>query len=122
MSEQPEVKPEQQHVALKVRIPLSLHSTAAKDGAPTVSSAANDREQIQGSGFPELVIKVKKTTRLEKMMNAYCQRAGKDLSEVRFMYDGTKLAPTQTVSELDFDDDDDEIIIDVAQEAVGGSN
>ncbi|GAA5828343.1 hypothetical protein JCM5353_004800 [Sporobolomyces roseus] len=96
MSEQPEVKPEgasNSHVSLK----------------------------IQGSGFPELVIKVKKTTRLEKMMNAYCQRAGKDLSEVRFMVDGTKLTPNMLVSELDVDEDDDEITIDVAQEAVGGA-
>ncbi|GAA5939133.1 SUMO family protein SMT3 [Sporobolomyces koalae] len=95
MSEQPEVKPEgqQTHISLK----------------------------IQGSGFPELVIKVKKTTRLEKMMNAYCQRAGKDMSEVRFMVDGVKLTKEQLVSDLDIDEDDEEITIDVAQEAVGGS-
>ncbi|GAA5948446.1 hypothetical protein JCM3765_001423 [Sporobolomyces pararoseus] len=77
--------------------------------------------KIQGSGFPELVIKVKKTTRLEKMMNAYCQRAGKDLSEVRFMVDGVKLTPNQLVSDLDIDEDDEEITIDVTQEAVGGA-
>ncbi|GAA5912074.1 uncharacterized protein JCM6883_007101 [Sporobolomyces salmoneus] len=95
MSAEPEVKPEGQntHISLK----------------------------IQGSGFPELVIKVKKTTRLEKMMNAYCNRAGKDLSEVRFMVDGQVLTPNQLVSELDIDEDDDEIVIDVATQAVGGS-
>ncbi|BGP57689.1 hypothetical protein JCM8202_005472 [Rhodotorula sphaerocarpa] len=94
--EQPEVKPENQHVALK----------------------------LQGPGFPELVIKVKRTTKLSKMMNAYCDRAGKSLSEVRFMYEGTRLQPDQLVSDLDIEDleADDEVVIDVAQEAVGGSS
>lgn len=30
--------------------------------------------------------RVKRTTKLSKMMNAYCDRAGKSLNEVRFMY------------------------------------
>ncbi|GEM10867.1 small ubiquitin-related modifier [Rhodotorula toruloides] len=95
--ERTEVKPESQHIALK----------------------------IQGSGFPELVIKVKRTTKLSKMMNAYCDRAGKSLSEVRFMFEGDKLRPEMLVQDLDFDDDDfseeNPLVIDVAQEAVGGS-
>ncbi|GAA5868381.1 hypothetical protein JCM8547_002172 [Rhodosporidiobolus lusitaniae] len=91
--EQQEVKPEAQHVSLK----------------------------IQGHGFPELVIKVKRTTKLSKMMTAYCDRAGKQLTEVRFMHDGTKLSATQTVEDLELDDDEQEAIIDVASEAVGGS-
>ncbi|BGP42881.1 SUMO protein smt3 [Rhodotorula kratochvilovae] len=79
--------------------------------------------KIQGAGFPDLVIKVKKTTKLSKMMNAYCQRAGKSLSEVRFMYEGQRLRPEDQVDSLDIDDieEDDEVVIDVAQEAVGGS-
>ncbi|GAA5968437.1 hypothetical protein JCM11641_007637 [Rhodosporidiobolus odoratus] len=91
--EQQEVKPEAQHISLK----------------------------IQGAGFPELVIKVKKTTKFSKMMSAYCERAGKALTEVRFMHDGEKLMGHQTVSELELDEDETEAIIDVAQEAVGGS-
>ncbi|GAA5992159.1 hypothetical protein JCM10908_001795 [Rhodotorula pacifica] len=76
--------------------------------------------KLQGSGFPELVIKVKKSTKLAKMMNAYCDRAGKALNEVRFMYEGTRLKPEMFVHELDIDDveADEEIVIDVAQEAM----
>ncbi|GAA5907012.1 hypothetical protein JCM8208_004487 [Rhodotorula glutinis] len=79
--------------------------------------------KIQGAGFPDLVIKVKKTTKLSKMMNAYCQRAGKALNEVRFMYEGQRLNGESLVESLDIDDidEDDEVVIDVAQEAVGGS-
>ncbi|KAL8283783.1 hypothetical protein RQP46_005215 [Phenoliferia psychrophenolica] len=66
------------------------------------------------------MIKVKKTTKLSKMMAAYCDRAGKDLKEVRFMYDGNKIQPSDTVGDLDIDDDDEEVQIDVASEAVGG--
>ncbi|BGP19433.1 hypothetical protein JCM10213_000670 [Rhodosporidiobolus nylandii] len=94
MSQEPtEVKPEAQHISLK----------------------------IQGQGFPELVIKVKKTTKLSKMMSAYCERAGKQMTEVRFMHDGNRLAGHETVESLDLEDDEEEAIIDVAQEAVGGS-
>ncbi|GAA5886304.1 hypothetical protein JCM6882_001597 [Rhodosporidiobolus microsporus] len=78
--------------------------------------------KIKGPGFPELVIKVKKTTKLSKMMTAYCERAGKTQGEVRFMYDGSKLQGHMTVSDLDIDEDEgEEVQIDVTQEAVGGS-
>ncbi|GJN93106.1 hypothetical protein Rhopal_006151-T1 [Rhodotorula paludigena] len=79
--------------------------------------------KISGSGFPDLVIKVKRTTKLSKMMSAYCQRAGKQLNEVRFMYEGQRLNADQVVNDLDLDDieEDEEVQIDVAQEAVGGS-
>ncbi|KWU44503.1 hypothetical protein RHOSPDRAFT_25622 [Rhodotorula sp. JG-1b] len=80
--------------------------------------------KLQGSGFPELVIKVKRTTKLSKMMNAYCDRAGKSLNEVRFMYEGDRLKGDMLVSDLDIDDvdADEEVVIDVAQEAVGGAS
>ncbi|KAI5478595.1 small ubiquitin-related modifier [Pseudohyphozyma bogoriensis] len=76
--------------------------------------------KIQGSGFPDLMIKVKKTTKLSKMMSAYCDRAGKQLNEVRFMFDGQKILGSQTVGDLDIDDDEDEVMIEVTSEAVGG--
>ncbi|TNY23905.1 ubiquitin-2 like Rad60 SUMO-like-domain-containing protein [Rhodotorula diobovata] len=103
---QTDKKPETQHISLKASL-----------------SSRGQPQQIQGAGFPDLVIKVKKTTKLSKMMNAYCQRAGKSLNEVRFMYEGERLQPDQTVESLDIDDleEDDEVIIDVASEAVGGS-
>ncbi|GAA5831988.1 hypothetical protein JCM11251_002774 [Rhodosporidiobolus azoricus] len=95
-NEQPEQKPAAEHVSLKIR----------------------------GTGFPELVIKVKKTTKLSKMMSAYCERAGKNQNEVRFVYDGQKLQGTMTVADLEIDDEaeaGEEVLIDVMQEAVGGS-
>ncbi|KDE08130.1 hypothetical protein MVLG_01611 [Microbotryum lychnidis-dioicae p1A1 Lamole] len=92
--EVPEVKPQAEHVSLK----------------------------IAGQGFPDLMIKVKKTTKLQKMMAAYCERAGKSLSEVRFMFDGVKLRGDQNVASLDIDDDEEEVMIEVASEAVGGSS
>ncbi|SGZ23828.1 BQ5605_C023g09643 [Microbotryum silenes-dioicae] len=101
--EAPEVKPQAEHVSLK----------------------------IAGQGFPDLMIKVKKTTKLQKMMAAYCERAGKSLSEVRFMFGkfptsvllyGVKLRGDQNVASLDIDDDEEEVMIEVASEAVGGSS
>ncbi|KAK4052825.1 SUMO protein smt3 [Microbotryomycetes sp. JL201] len=89
---QPEVKPENQHVSLR----------------------------IQGPGFPDLLIKVKKSTKLQKMMNAYCERAGKTTADIRFMFDGHRLQGDQTVADLDIDEDDEEIMIDVVQQAIGG--
>lgn len=100
---------------------------------------------------------VDRTTKLSKMMAAYCERAGKAVGDVRFMFgsfivlrssfpcllsctthvDGNKVLGTQTVedvthpplhrlvvvkltrhAQLDIDDDEEEIQIEVTQEAV----
>jgi len=42
----------------------------------------------------EVFFKIKRTTALGKLMNAFCDRQGKNISSVRFLFDGTRVGPT----------------------------
>lgn len=66
----------------------------------------------------EVFFKIKRTTKLEKLMTAFCERQGKSLSSVRFLFEGTRVQPTDTPEALEMQDGDQ---LDVHQEQVGGS-
>ena len=44
----------------------------------------------------EVFFKIKRTTALSKLMNAFCERQGKALSSVRFLFDGSRVNPTDS--------------------------
>jgi len=57
-------------------------------------------------GNNEVFFKIKRSTKLEKLMNAFCERQGKQISTVRFLFDGQRVSPTDspdTVSLLHHD-------------------
>lgn len=47
-------------------------------------------------GNNEVFFKIKRTTKLEKLMNAFCERQGKDVKTVRFLFDGMRVHETHT--------------------------
>ncbi len=44
----------------------------------------------------EVFFKIKRTTALSKLMNAFCDRQGKTLQSVRFLFDGARVNPTDS--------------------------
>ena len=51
----------------------------------------------------EVFFKIKRTTALKKLMDAFCDRSGKTPGSVRFLFDGQRVAPgdtPETVSEM----------------------
>ena len=91
MSEQPkEPKPEAEHINIKV----------------TDSST-------------DVFFKIKKTTQLKKVMDAFCKRTGKDHSALRFLYDGERIRDTDTPASLDIGDND---VIEAHTEQIGGAS
>lgn len=44
----------------------------------------------------EVFFKIKRTTKLEKLMGAFCERQGKTLASVRFLFEGQRVQPTDT--------------------------
>jgi len=53
----------------------------------------------------EVFFKIKRTTALKKLMDAFCERQGKAPTSVRFLFDGSRVAPTdspETVSLASF--------------------
>jgi len=41
----------------------------------------------------EVFFKIKRSTQLGKLMNAFCDRQGKNISSVRFLFDGQRVQP-----------------------------
>jgi small ubiquitin-related modifier len=69
---------------------------AAADGIEHLNIKVTD-------GNNEVFFKIKRSTKLEKLMKAFCERQGKDLRSARFLFDGTKVQAQDTpdtVSEL----------------------
>lgn len=56
--------------------------------------------------FSQVVFKVKKTTKFEKILNAFCQKKAVDISQVRFVFDGTRINPSMTPEDMDMEDGD----------------
>ena len=49
---------------------------------------------------------LKPTTPLGKLMQAYCNRQGMDVKNLRFMYDGKRIEEAQTPADIDVEDGD----------------
>lgn len=65
----------------------------------------------------EVFFKIKRSTQLKKLMDAFCDRQGKQPSTVRFLFDGTRVRPEDTPDTLDMQDGD---TLEVHQEQIGG--
>lgn len=69
---------------------MSEQEQSANGGEPQAVEHLNIKVT---DGNNEVFFKIKKTTRLEKLMRAFCDRQGKDMSTVRFLFDGTRVNP-----------------------------
>ncbi|ORZ00434.1 ubiquitin-related domain-containing protein [Syncephalastrum racemosum] len=91
---------------------------AEKETKETPTATEHINIKVVGSDQNEVFFKIKRTTPLRKLMDAYCERQGKAAGSVRFLYDGNRVMPQNTPQELDMDDGDS---IDVMVEQIGGS-
>jgi len=65
----------------------------------------------------EVFFKIKRDTKLKKLMTAFCERQGKAVQSVRFLFDGTRVNPDDDPNSLGMEDGD---TLEVHQEQVGG--
>lgn len=68
-------------------------------------------------GAVEIFFKIKKTTPMKRLMEAFCKRQGKSMSSVRFFVDGVRVNAENTAQDLDLEDGD---IIEAHREQLGG--
>lgn len=68
-------------------------------------------------GTAEIFSKIKKTTPMKRLMEAFCKRQGKSMESLRFLIDGTRVSPDNTPEDLDLEDGD---VIEAHREQVGG--
>jgi len=65
----------------------------------------------------ETYFRIKKTTVLSKLMNAYCEKNGLRRDSVRFIFNGVRIKDQHTANDLKLQDQD---VIDVMLEQLGG--
>jgi len=65
----------------------------------------------------EVFFKIKRTTQLKKLMDAFCDRQGKSPQSVRFLFEGVRVNATDNPESLEMQDGD---TLEVHQEQIGG--
>ncbi|KAJ2614193.1 hypothetical protein H4S08_001816 [Coemansia sp. RSA 1365] len=88
-----------------------------KDAKPDTSSTEHISIKVASSDNSEIMFKIKRSTKLAKLMQAYCARTGKSSGTVRFLVDGERINGDSTPDTLGLEDGD---TIDAMTEQVGG--
>jgi len=97
----------------------SFLSGAGNTTTESAGGAANEHLNIKVTdGNNEVFFKIKRSTQLKKLMDAFCERQGKSRNTVRFLFDGSRVQPDDTPDLLDMQDGD---TLEVHQEQIGGS-
>lgn len=91
------------------------NNTNPAESAEAVSDTITLRVKEQTGD--EMFFKVKKTTKMSKIFDAYASRKGVTASTLRFLYDGERVLPDNTPKMLELEDNDQ---IDVMLDMVGG--
>jgi hypothetical protein len=65
----------------------------------------------------EIHFKLKSSAKMEKLMNVYCARQGKNPKATRFFFDGERVLPESTPESLEMSDGD---MLEVHEEQLGG--
>nr|CAA67923.1 ubiquitin-like protein [Arabidopsis thaliana] len=73
--------------------------------------------KVKGQDGNEVFFRIKRSTQLKKLMNAYCDRQSVDMNSIAFLFDGRRLRAEQTPDELDMEDGDE---IDAMLHQTGG--
>ena len=93
--------------------------TATNASAPTGAGGADPHINIKvkSQDGTEIFFKIKRTTQLKKLMDAYCTRQGLSQNQCRFIFDGERLKDDDTPDKLEMENGDE---IDVMVEQTGG--
>lgn len=58
--------------------------------------------KVKGQDGNEVFFRIKRSTQMRKLMNAYCDRQSVDLNSIAFLFDGRRLRGEQTPDEVNF--------------------
>ena len=73
--------------------------------------------KVKGQDGTEIYFKIKRTTQLKKLMDAYCSRQGIQANMCRFIFDGERIKDDDTPESLEMENGDE---IDAMVEQTGG--
>ena len=77
--------------------------------------------RVKDQGGDETFFKVKKTTKMSKVFNAYAQRKGVSMTSLRFLIDGDRIDAAETPKSLELEDQDQSKYNDVASFCVSSN-
>ncbi|XP_047950456.1 small ubiquitin-related modifier 1-like [Salvia hispanica] len=92
-------------------------STVEDDKKPA-DSTIHINLKVKGQDGNEVFFRIKRSTALKKLMNAYCDRQSVEYSSIAFLFDGRRLRPEQTPDELEMEDGDE---VDAMLHQTGGA-
>jgi len=85
------------------------------------NTEGNDKEhlhvKVRSPHGQEVFFRIRRTTNLQKLMTAYCNRLGLPPDGVRFLFDGDRIRGDQTPKDIGLEDSD---IIDAMVRQIGG--
>ncbi|KAL4364449.1 hypothetical protein AHAS_Ahas07G0007200 [Arachis hypogaea] len=73
--------------------------TNEEDKKPTEQGGAHINLKVKGQDGNEVFFRIKRSTQLKKLMNAYCDRQSVDFNSIAFLFDGRRLRSDQTPDE-----------------------
>lgn len=88
-----------------------------KAEAPATSTAVQISLKVVNADGAEMFFKIKATTPLKKLFDAYVKKQGVSRQSVRFLYDGSTVDESKTPEDMGMEDDD---VIDAMVEQTGG--
>merc|ERR1712216_147912 len=92
-------------------------STSSMEEPKEEKSAEHINLKVKGQDGTSVFFKIKGSTPLKKLMDAYCTRQAVAPDSIAFLFDGKRIQPTQTPNELEMEDEDE---IDAMLHQVGG--
>ncbi|XVF28855.1 hypothetical protein REPUB_Repub15cG0068000 [Reevesia pubescens] len=83
---------------------LCLNRRCSLDKKPDDQSAAHINLKVKGQDDNEVFFRIKRSTQLKKLRNAYCDRQSADFNSIAFLFDDHRLRGKQILGELEMED------------------
>ncbi|KAM3382832.1 Small ubiquitin-related modifier 1 [Capsicum chinense] len=97
---------------------MSGAATGEEDKKPAGDQSGHINLKVKSQDGNEVFFRIKRSTQLKKLMNAYCDRQSVDFNSIAFLFDGRRLRAEQTPDELEMEDGDE---IDAMLHQTGGT-
>ncbi|KAM3320835.1 hypothetical protein P3S67_008037 [Capsicum chacoense] len=97
---------------------MSEAATREEDNKLTSDQSGHINLKVKTQDGNEVFFRIKRSTKLKKLMNAYCDRKSMNFNAIAFLFDGRRLRAEQTPDELDMEDGDE---IDAMLHQTGGT-
>nr|XP_010926757.3 small ubiquitin-related modifier 1 [Elaeis guineensis] len=95
----------------------SMSGAGQEEDKKPADQSAHINLKVKGQDGNEVFFRIKRSTQLRKLMNAYCDRQSVDFNSIAFLFDGRRLRGEQTPDELEMEDGDE---IDAMLHQTGG--